>query len=765
MQSHKNYAINTLKSNYFILLLMKKVFLLLILALFTVNTFATNVVSSEEAQRVAKNFMSEKFGAERFNSSDLILQHTEVDENGEAVLYRFQIGEKGFIIISATNLTTPVLAYSLESNYVGNETTQYLYEKYTNSIKFVKANPHAALANTQTEWKRYSSADFKPAAKKSGDSKSLKFLEPLVTSTWNQSKYYNQYSPYDFNAKEFNDYRTPNGCVALSMSNILNYYRYPNAGTGGIGNHTVSGHPEYGKLSANFAEGTYNYDAMTNSIVNGYQGTFAEMVYHCGLAVKMQYGPDGSGAQSSEVPTVMAKHFKYTIGQFKTLAGNYGGDYNKWESEVLIPELDKYRPLYYSGYSDSYGSGHAWIIDGYMQTDSATYFHVNWGWGGADNGFFRIDNLLTTSFSSFSKNEGTIINLVPSGTVTNKPATSATRNTAIEGSISDGAGDKKYVKNSNRTWMIAAPNAKSYTFTFSKIKTEKDHDFITIYNGPTVESGIKAQYSGNYLMKAANDYWSKSFAMDFEGDTLPEPITVIADSVLVVFTSDDNDTVDYGFVINYSSELNVGPTCAAMSYPNSGWTLIASNPDDAQYRAQSTCQWRVSGGKFIDRYAFNFYTFDLKNGDFIDVFNNKNPIRPVLAYRFDAKNPPKIGEIFTVEANDVLFSFASDNWIEGNGFGIECAAQSVGEHIGIEDFSIFPNPATERINVKLSTESAESINIKLMDMAGKVLHIEEFTHSGGEFQYNTPVDHLSKGMYLLRIQTEKGQITKKIIVQ
>jgi len=742
---------------------MKKVFLLLILALFTVNTFATNVVSPEEAQQVAKNFMSERFGTERFSSSDFVLLHTEVDENGEAVLYRFQVGEQGFIMISATNLTTPVLAYSLESNYEGNETTKYLYEKYTNSIKFVKANPHAALMNTRDEWKQYADVEFK-ARKKSGESKAIKFLEPLVTTTWNQGKYYNQYCPYDTEAggPDF-DFRTPNGCVALNMINILNFHRYPSTGVGGVERE----HPQYGKLSANFAQGVYNYDAMTNVIAGGYQGPFAELVYHCGLAVKMNYGPTGSGSISQEVPIAMYKYFGFANAQY-VARESYNNDYRRWETEVLIPELDKHRPIYYSGRSSDYsGGGHAWIIDGYMQTDSVTYFHVNWGWGGKDNGFFRIENLMTTSYKSFSSDEATVINLVPLSNKTNKPATSFVRNTASKGSISDGAGDKKYAKNSERKWMIAAPNVKSYTFMFSKIKTEKDHDFITIYNGPTIESGIKAQYSGNYLMSATNVYWSQSIAIGLDGEPLPAAISVTADSVLVVFTSDDNDITDYGFEINYTTYSDAEATCPYMVNVNANNSIIASNPNGGQYRAQSICQWRFAGAPHLGLYDYTFREFDLKNGDVVEIYNNKNNNNPELVQRYDIKNPPKVGTTYKIYTNDVLVKFHSDNWLEGDGFKLEYWAMhdyAVNEYTGIKDISVFPNPATERVNVTFSTESAEKINFKLMDMTGKVLNIDEFAHDGGDFQYSTSVNHLAKGMYILQIQTEKGQVTKKITV-
>ncbi|HIA49537.1 MAG TPA: threonine--tRNA ligase, partial [Acidobacteria bacterium] len=51
-------------------------------------------------------------------------------------------------------------------------------------------------------------------------------------------------------------------------------------------------------------------------------------------------------------------------------------------------ELNANRPMYYEGVGNS--SGHAFICDGYDNND---LFHFNWGWGGAYDGYFLVNNL------------------------------------------------------------------------------------------------------------------------------------------------------------------------------------------------------------------------------------------------------------------------------------------------------------------------------------------------------------------------------------
>lgn len=749
---------------------MKNFCLLTILALFLSFAQAANVIPPQEAQTVAQNFMSERCGSDRFTSSDFTLQYTETDKNGEAVYYRFQIGEKGFILISATDLVAPVLAYSLESDYYGNETATYMFKKYKEEIEHVKLNPQTAIAEAAKEWKHYSNKNFRASERKAGNA-----VEPLVTTKWDQGKFYNQYCPFDNDAPlSTQDYRVPVGCVALTMINILNYHRYPSSGVGGASYQAYSRDEEtgeilkdYGRLSANFGQSSYNYDAMSDRLTS-YEGEFGKLVYHCGIAVRMNYAADGSGAQSTEALAKLKDNFRFSSNASMRDRSAYT-TYQEWIDEVLKPELDARRPLYYSGRSTTYG-GHAWIIDGYIDTDDATYFHVNWGWGGLDNGFYLIDRLTSTSMGSFSNYESAMVNLYPADSnAVIKPAESFTRNTASIGSINDGAGNRKYAKNSNRRWMIAAPNAQSYTFEFAKIKTEENHDYITIYNGPTEESGIKVRYSGNYLMAAANDYASSSgIRADYTGTALPGSVTVTADSVLVVFTSDDNDVVDYGFHINYHANFAADPNTCSESSPISYSTVgVISNKKDPSiaglYRPNTTCQWRIHP-TFISGFAFAFTQFDLKAGDFVDVYDNSNQSKPVLLHRFDINNPPTTA--YNISNTNIMVRYGADNWVEGEGFQLHYyAILGVEDLTGLNEVSLFPNPATNMVNVRIETETADQIDFQLMDMTGRMIRRENVQHAGGTYNYQTSVENLSSGIYLMRIQTSKGQVTRKFIVE
>ena len=60
--------------------------------------------------------------------------------------------------------------------------------------------------------------------------------------------------------------------------------------------------------------------------------------------------------------------------------------------DMVKKELNEKRPILYNGASKEVG--HEFVLDGY---DKNNLVHVNWGWGGMNNGYFEIASLEPTS--------------------------------------------------------------------------------------------------------------------------------------------------------------------------------------------------------------------------------------------------------------------------------------------------------------------------------------------------------------------------------
>jgi hypothetical protein len=760
---------------------MKKFTLLASLLMFITMTYAVNVIPVGDAMQASKNFLSERVGAMKASQMELVLTNTEYSMEGTPVTYRFSVGDKGFIIVSATDLANPILAFSLESDFQEGTGADIYTKRYAKEMAYLMENPSAAL-NVRNSWNHYLATDFTPY----NASKGNPCVEPLITTRWTQEQYYNTMCPYNPQNSYNDDYHTPVGCVALTMANILYYYRYPEHGYGAV-SYLPHEYDDEGNLTytypfqiVNYSQANYNYDAMANSL-SAYDGELAKLIYHCGVSVRMSYGWDGSGSQSEYALAALQDHYYFNRdAQFKEMEDVSGGIDSLTYLWVNIAkeELDQHRPLFFSGRSQAAG-GHAWIVDGYITINNATYFHVNWGWAGGSNGYYLINNQVSSGYGNFNyeNDNSMMVKLMPDSAAIEKPAESSKRVTASFGTISDGAGNMKYAPNSNRRWVLACPDATSYELKFSKLKV-KNGDKVTVYNGGTEASGVKKEYSGSYLMAACNDYQNLGDAIhaDYQGEALPAALTVNADSVLVVFTSNADSEIDYGFVLDYSVKSYDKSACSDKTFTDQ-YNVLTDKPNNATgddtYRASNVCEYTLNL-KFTDQLVYAFHKFDLKQGDFVDIYNQTSPnsASRVLVAHYDINNPPtsvytyntSLFNISGVPSSKFIIRFASDNLYQGTGFELEYYGQitNINEFDNTE-VKVYPNPATSFVNVDVTSEEVQQFNVKMVDMMGKTVYVDQFI--SGTDPYTINVNNFAKGVYFLHLNSENGHMVQKIVVK
>ncbi len=371
---------------------MKKITLIIILVFISVPLVIADNISKEKAREIAKNVYYQKASSfkkvkyEDISFSDKIIN---AHDNESDLFYVFNLeDENGFVIISADDDVFPVIGYSFESTYSGKDLPPALenwLQKFKKQIKYVKENNLEATKQIESAWDKYS---------KNNGSSVRSTAGPLTQTMWDQDCYYNELCPDDYYGA-CGHARV--GCVAVAMAQVMKYHNYPPQGTGSHGYES-----DYGYLYVDFGSTTYNWDAMPDYITSD-NFEIAQIGYHCGVAVEMMYGPNGSGASSENVGPALINYFGYS----PEASLEYKSDYNddEWR-DMLITEIDEKHPMYYSGYGDG---GHAFVCDGYQDE----YFHFNWGWGGLYNGYFTVDNLHPGTHN-YSYWQSALINAQPS---------------------------------------------------------------------------------------------------------------------------------------------------------------------------------------------------------------------------------------------------------------------------------------------------------------------------------------------------------------
>ncbi len=367
---------------------MKKIVLLLFLG-FSLSLFG-EPITIDVAEQAAISFLERQKSnnlksATEFKLTDVGDIFKEKSDNqlksetSERSMFLFNIGDSaGFIIVSGDNAVCPILGYSNEGEITAGTIPPPVMDwlqGYQEQILLVQQKGILPTEEISNMWKGVYTT-----LKASG------YVEPLCKTKWDQSPYYNDMCPYD---KEYGK-RVPTGCPATAMAQIMKYWRYP---AKGFGFHSYN-HPKYGILSANFGNTYYDWAAMPNE-VNSKNDAVALLMYHCGVAVEMEYGPDGSGSQVIKrlfysdditVENALTTYFGYDSnieGKSRTFYSD-----KKWKN-LIKDELDNGRPVQYAGFGS--GGGHTFVCDGYDEDD---YFHMNWGWGGSCDGFYLLDNLV-----------------------------------------------------------------------------------------------------------------------------------------------------------------------------------------------------------------------------------------------------------------------------------------------------------------------------------------------------------------------------------
>ncbi len=349
-------------------------------------------INIDEAQRAAKDFISQKFpkrpirklsAASAMTSADSIQKnlYQETNEN----LHIFNVDGGGFVIVSGSDRTETILAYSTTGRYDTDslpENQQAFIHEYAEAIQ--RLENQSSSYNVST-----TSNDEKETGTKALTSNGMQHIAPLVTSRWGQNLPYNLYCPTYIGT------HSASGCVATAMAQIMGFHRWPENTTERIPSYYTDTRNLY--VSAVAANTSIDWkliqdeyesvSTLTTAKATESQKAVANLMKMCGASIEMDYycNSDGqSGASSQDVANAMVKYFDYEESTCQHIRRqNYS--YSEWQ-EIIYNELDNGRPVLYHGNTDD-DSGHAFVCDGY---DTDDFFHINWGWNGKSDGYFRL---------------------------------------------------------------------------------------------------------------------------------------------------------------------------------------------------------------------------------------------------------------------------------------------------------------------------------------------------------------------------------------
>jgi len=282
----------------------------------------------------------------------------------------------GFVVVSADDRLEPFIAFSVTARFVWEDPTDtvtkvLLGRTLSNRLKNIaRQAAEAAPVRLHPKWEDLRAVlSDQPRQTSAYREVSDTGLIELDTASWSQGGAYND----EVAAHNGGDQTIPTGCTATAMAILMRYFRWPWWGNGSESYTDSWGNVRYSH-SANFGATYYNWNNMPSGNITSPNADVATLMYHCGVAVHMDYESGGSGAWPSA--SAMNDHFRYHGTVEKTSS----------HETPIITCIRARVPVILST------STHTMVADGY-RTSPSPYFHINAGHDGGGDGWYNFDVL------------------------------------------------------------------------------------------------------------------------------------------------------------------------------------------------------------------------------------------------------------------------------------------------------------------------------------------------------------------------------------
>ncbi len=451
---------------------MKRISILSLLTLSAALTLHAETRTLAEAQEIARQFLSSRSGQPVEMSTMRRAARSAAADGTEAEAqpyYAFNDVRSGtFVVVSATTLTRPVLAYGtglMPADIDGTDLPDGLrwwLGAIAGRTAWLEQHPDHAENPAQRQ------ALTQP-------------VEPLMNGiAWDQD------APYNLQTPTISNLHCPTGCAATAMAQIMRHHQHPATGQGNNSyrwQYTQGGTRQNKTLSVDFSEQTYDYSLMPLVIDARHPASsdekdeVAKLMYHCGVALNMQYALDGSGTSPYYFDRALVDFFGYN--SLTTCLERDCYSYDEWV-DIMQSELREGRPVLYGGNSAvDEGGGHAFILEGF---DADGLFYINWGWSGNYNAYYDIAVLNPSGVGTgahmmadgFCEGQNAVVNVTPT-------EGAGTYRTALAG---DGPNTLTAGSSSTSTGAKVTISARSI-YNFSGRKAEGDYGLV-LMQGSTV---------------------------------------------------------------------------------------------------------------------------------------------------------------------------------------------------------------------------------------------------------------------------------------
>lgn len=755
---------------------------------------SSNLLFSQEISIGVKDKATEFYLSINENKSDIknyyILEGTEKVKN-----YIINYVNGGYVIISEESGVYNILGFS--------ETNEYQIED-SPLEKILSVNYTKTILTSNTLLKTQLS-------KKS--TKVTSTVEPFCTDVWGSVNCYDENS----NSIYVGNYYTPShcsaGCVAISLSQVLYYYKWPKIGVGSNVysdnfNGSLRRHSShFDNIEFDWANMLDEYHRKASTDVQ--RQAMGQLLYSAGVALEMNYEPTGSTSNVNKTPFIYENFFRFT--------SHYEDD--SWSSfwTRLRENIESEFPVPIAVEASRTGDGHVVVANGYKEINGKPYYYLNWGWYNShgNNGWYNIQGW-TSATGGYNTITGAAFDVLPNPQISEIKNTGSGNDFTVNWIVSDKISVDEYTLEqkadlgdweevaagiTSKSYTIVNPTGEVYQF---RVKAKIAGTYYSKSWSETeafaVEGGFDgyASFEGNQFAYA---YQTPDYDLNFTGDYTFETWIRLQDNNIngniildqrYVFGIEIGDVTvnDYSIKFkSYSSGAELNSNNTGSKLQNGEWVHFAVSHEGSQTKLfiNGTLRDENTGDNFnlassnsalnIGEKYHGSYSSRIKAG--------LDQIRISSVSRYNSNFSPTKENQFDIDANTIAyFTFQNVHNIRFKDLAhklsvrvknepnyVEWKFDETDQILAIDEYelmnkslTIFPNPVlNSQLNISFSGElNPGEVEISLFDITGRKVNIT--TISNAFNSWSLDLINIDTGIYILQVKGDGFTASKKIII-
>lgn len=286
-------------------------------------------------------------------------------------------------------------------------------------------------------------------------------------------------------------------------------------------------------------------------------------------------------------------------------------------------------------------------------------------------------------------------------------------------------------------WQVGCLDCTNPAATYSVVEDCIHHAFSIAVNVDSTGSSS--------TVRIANSLNTDTLANIPAGLTMVGPFPMDSLVSLTVMNATNSLCRIFSQEFTASTTNCVDSVCAAEAYE-----YCYTNNDTAWFLYQGTANVPLT---------IEFLWGQMGAGDFVQIYNGSSPVASALLWQGNLNGNMAGFAINTTNAQHSMlmrvvsngaYSCASGELFPPLHWVVQCGAVGVNE-IAASDFSMYPNPSTGQLTVRLPDNSRGTMDLRITDLAGRVVHQELFNASGAVNTFD--LKGLVSGNYTVTLTT------------